>query len=204
MMNLCEENANINIDGVLSAIGWEYMRLVGDTRLDGGMELANQQNGFQMVNPTEKWFPGIHCTFLITCLPNACIIVSGIQEIKNTFMDWEWCYGKTPKFTITKSFPIPPHFSENAYTGGVDDNLHVTLAVERGRICDVTLIMPPSLYLRNYNQGTTAITSLKGRKFSDDVFASFTLSFDTAEASGVIHEKEKFVTECVQHVMTSV
>lgn len=36
------------------------MRIIPGTQADGGMELANQQKGFQLVNPTEQWFPGKH------------------------------------------------------------------------------------------------------------------------------------------------
>lgn len=43
---------------MMKSIGWEYLRTHPLNLLDGGMELANQQKGFQMVNPTEEWFPG--------------------------------------------------------------------------------------------------------------------------------------------------
>lgn len=57
-MNLCEENPKINVDGLLSAIGWEYLRTPFNSLKDGGKQLASRQNGFQMINPTEQWFPG--------------------------------------------------------------------------------------------------------------------------------------------------
>lgn len=57
-MNLCEENPKVSVEKLISAIGWEYMRTPAFEIRDGGLELANQQQGFQMVNPTESWFPG--------------------------------------------------------------------------------------------------------------------------------------------------
>lgn len=57
-MNLCEENPKVKIEALIRAIGWEYLRTPAYTLSDGGMELANQQKGFQMINPTDKWFPG--------------------------------------------------------------------------------------------------------------------------------------------------
>lgn len=60
-MNLCEENTNVAMERLITAIGWEYMRTPAYSLQDGGMELANQQRGFQMINPTEKWFEGLFC-----------------------------------------------------------------------------------------------------------------------------------------------
>lgn len=57
-MNLCEENPKVSIERLITAIGWEYMRTPAYNLKDGGMELANQQNGFQTINPTERWFEG--------------------------------------------------------------------------------------------------------------------------------------------------
>lgn len=53
-----ELDPNINVNNVLSSIGWEYMRTHPYTLKDGGMEFASKQKGFQMVNPTDEWFPG--------------------------------------------------------------------------------------------------------------------------------------------------
>lgn len=57
-MNLVEDKPGLDIQNLIKAIGWEYMRTTALTMEDGGMELANRQKGFQMVNPTEQWFPG--------------------------------------------------------------------------------------------------------------------------------------------------
>lgn len=46
-----------------------------------------KQRGFQLINPTEKWFPGL-------------------MEIRESFTSWDWCYGKTPKFTVQKDMQL--------------------------------------------------------------------------------------------------
>jgi lipoyltransferase 1 len=51
------------------------------SRCDGGRELVMQQRGFQLINPTEKWFPGLN-------------------ELRENFNSWDWRYGKTPNFTV--------------------------------------------------------------------------------------------------------
>lgn len=46
-----------------------------------------KQNGFQLINPTEKWFPGL-------------------MKIRDTFASWDWRFGKTPKFTVQKDLQL--------------------------------------------------------------------------------------------------
>lgn len=46
-----------------------------------------KQRGFQLINPTEKWFPGL-------------------MEIRENFSSWDWCYGKTPTFTVQKELQL--------------------------------------------------------------------------------------------------
>lgn len=46
-----------------------------------------KQRGFQLINPTEKWFPGL-------------------MEIRENFTAWDWCYGKTPKFIVQKGLQL--------------------------------------------------------------------------------------------------
>lgn len=58
MMNLSEENPQVTVPNLKKAVGWEFLRTKALSLKDGGMELAQQQKGFHMVNPTENWFPG--------------------------------------------------------------------------------------------------------------------------------------------------
>ena len=65
-MNLVDENYHVSIKDLVSAIGWEYMRTSPLSLQDRGIEYANKQIGFQMINPTEKWFPGaVYVSLLI-------------------------------------------------------------------------------------------------------------------------------------------
>lgn len=58
--NLSDINRNIQMDKLLSAIGWEYMRTKALVLEDGRYDLLQQQKGFQYINPTENWFPGTY------------------------------------------------------------------------------------------------------------------------------------------------
>lgn len=46
-------------------------------------ELMEKQRGFQLINPTEKWFPGLDAS-------------------RELFASWDWRIGKTPKFSVLK------------------------------------------------------------------------------------------------------
>lgn len=65
------------------SIRYEFLRTTATELNDGGRHLMMKQRGFQLINPTEKWFPGL-------------------MEIRNNFSNWDWSYGKTPKFTVQK------------------------------------------------------------------------------------------------------
>lgn len=44
-----------------------------------------KQRGFQLINPTEKWFPGL-------------------MELREKYVSRDWWLGKTPAFTVQKEF----------------------------------------------------------------------------------------------------
>lgn len=60
IMNLSDINRNIEVDKLLSAVGWEYLRTKALVLEDGRYDLVEQQKGFKFINPTEDWFPGMY------------------------------------------------------------------------------------------------------------------------------------------------
>ncbi|SPP74728.1 lipoyltransferase 1, mitochondrial [Drosophila guanche] len=85
--NLVDVNPNVNVSQLLSAVGYEYLRTVATALEDGGNAQTMQQRGFQLINPTEKWFPGI-------------------EELRSNYSSWDWVIGKTPKFTVEKDLEL--------------------------------------------------------------------------------------------------
>ncbi|GJQ77771.1 hypothetical protein Trydic_g8645 [Trypoxylus dichotomus] len=130
-MNLVDENYRVSIKDVISAIGWEYMRTTPLSLCDGGKELANKQGGFHLINPTDKWFPGL-------------------QEIRNELSNWDWTFGKTPKFTLNRSFPVPQRLMKNV--DGICPEINITMIVENARIKDVTMFVPPGLSKSGFSE----------------------------------------------------
>lgn len=71
-----------------------------------------KQRGFQLINPTEKWFPGI-------------------DAIREQFSSWDWRYGKTPDFIVEKDLKLK-----------TDYDVKVKLTIKKGIIHDICLVLP--------------------------------------------------------------
>lgn len=113
--NLVDVNHHCNVTQLKSAIGYEFLRTTATELIDGGRELLMQQRGFQLINPSEKWFPGI-------------------GKIREEFVSWEWRFGKTPKFSAHKGIQLK--------SNGKDQSCQLNIAVEGGIINDIVLIVP--------------------------------------------------------------
>lgn len=184
VMNLCEEDPNVNINSVIEAVGWEYMRTDPFNVKEGGKHLISEQRGFQLVNPTDQWFPGL-------------------SEIRSNLISWDWCYGKTPNFFISRTFPVPSQLLVEPMTfNGTNSELKITVHVNQGRVADVVLNIPQGLSSTGLHGDVKVITSLKGCKFTEEAMSRLesSLAVDNILAA----DKDKFVTECVRQVMTSV
>lgn len=114
--NLCDINRSVNVPQLLSAVGYEFLRTSATELEDGGSTQTMKQRGFQLINPTEKWFPGI-------------------DALRQEFSSWDWVLGKTPKFTVEKELSLK-----------ADDNkqlkMKVTVEVDKGLMSDISIIMP--------------------------------------------------------------
>ncbi|XP_061387233.1 lipoyltransferase 1, mitochondrial-like [Musca vetustissima] len=114
--NLVDVNRTVNVPQLLSAVGYEFLRTSATELEDGGSTQTMKQRGFQLVNPTEKWFPGINA-------------------LREEFSSWDWVLGKTPKFSVEK---------ELALKADNDKQLKMKLIVEvdKGLMTDIGIEMP--------------------------------------------------------------
>lgn len=187
VMNLCEEQPGVSVDSLIESIGWEYLRTNSTLIKDEGKELIGEQRGFQMINPTDQWFPGL-------------------SEIRNQFKSWDWCYGKTPEFTISRCFQVPSTlFNGGSYYSSTDNHeLKITVQVTHGRVADVTLYIPAGLSTSEVQGDIKVITSMKGCKFTEEAMNRLesSLAIDhLLAADKYTADTDKFVTECVRKVM---
>lgn len=149
MMNLCEENYDVNVCKLVKALGWEFMQTHALAVKDGGSLLATQQKGFQLINPTDSWFPGI-------------------KKIRSDLTRWEWLYGQTPDFKLSRTLHIPSTFSNILDDGCCDLNMELT--VSGGIIKDTTLSIPSGMANSGFSGVINTVTNtLIGRKFSPEL-----------------------------------
>uniref|UniRef100_U5ERZ9 Putative lipoate-protein ligase a n=1 Tax=Corethrella appendiculata TaxID=1370023 RepID=U5ERZ9_9DIPT len=116
--NLVDVNKNVNIQQLLSSIGYEFLRTSATQLTDGGRDLVMKQRGFQLINPTEKWFPGLN-------------------ELRENFASWEWRFGKTPQFSVQKSIQLKSESNRQ-------HDIKVKVDVVKGLISEISLILPNS------------------------------------------------------------
>ncbi|XP_039482297.1 lipoyltransferase 1, mitochondrial [Drosophila santomea] len=115
--NLVDVNRTVNVAQLRSAVGYEYLRTAATTLEDGGSTQTMQQRGFQLVNPTEKWFPGI-------------------EELRSNYSSWDWVIGKTPKFTVQKDLEVKGDEQ--------DMKLKLSVEVEAGLMKEIGIQLPQS------------------------------------------------------------
>ncbi|XP_017033254.1 lipoyl amidotransferase LIPT1, mitochondrial [Drosophila kikkawai] len=115
--NLVDVNRTVNVAQLRSAVGYEYLRTAATTLEDGGSAQTMKQRGFQLINPTEKWFPGI-------------------EELRANYSSWDWVIGKTPSFTVEKDLEVKGH--------GEDMKLKLSVEVEGGLMKEIGLQLPQS------------------------------------------------------------
>ncbi|KAK5638352.1 hypothetical protein RI129_012647 [Pyrocoelia pectoralis] len=136
-----------------------------------GREFLQQDTDdeFQYLNPTNAAFPEL-------------------DKIRTVLSEWNWCFGKTPKFIVTKSFIIPSKFLVNER----DQELGIIITVENGKISDVTL---------NDLTGLFSLEAVMINKLRDCRFTPETID---GLIQSLLEEKYKFVSDCVRQVMTSI
>lgn len=141
--NLIDVNSHIRMEKLINAIGWEYLRTKALVLEDGGQNLIQQQKGFQYINPTEDWFPGLN-------------------DLISEFRSWEWNYGRSPKFSITRELDLV----------GQDSKVHrfsLTLEIQNGVIEEIKMRLPAGLVSNNFSQDASVITNLRGTRYDHEI-----------------------------------
>ncbi|XP_052086123.1 lipoyltransferase 1, mitochondrial-like [Mytilus californianus] len=83
--------------------------VIGQQFLKGKKNMDN----FQFINPSEAQFPGL-------------------QKIYNELFDWEWIYGRTPNFSLTR------HFAKNLEYY-IEHQITINVNIEKGRISKIDI-----------------------------------------------------------------
>ena len=86
----------------------------------------------------------------------------GIDNLISDFRSWDWTYGKTPKFTVTRHVEITE-------PNGSTHRLKLILEVANGIVEDIQMALPVDLVPSGCNQNASVITNLRGTRYSHDM-----------------------------------
>lgn len=134
---------------------YEFLRTNATELVDGGREQVMRQQGFQLINPTEKWFPGI-------------------TELRNNFESWAWRFGKTPAFSVERKLPVQSQQQQSSQeegtmpegdslsTGGKRHELKLKVDVVEGLISEISLVLGEN------GESISVVSQLKGSEYTED------------------------------------
>ncbi|RVE51081.1 hypothetical protein evm_004224 [Chilo suppressalis] len=185
--NLVEVNNRVTVDSLQTAVGYEYLRTPALHLEDGGQNMISKQRGFQFVNPTEDWFPGL-------------------TQLKSELQGWDWCFGRTPDFSVSRTFPVPSELLAPSKVYAATQELAINMTVVKGLIDDVTLNIPPGLVESGFHGEASVITHLKGKRFTSEALTALQEAMLTRHlpSDRKLDEKEQFVAKCFDQVVNTV
>ncbi|XP_014356565.2 lipoyltransferase 1, mitochondrial isoform X1 [Papilio machaon] len=186
--NLADIDHKVTVDSLQTAVGYEYLRTPALHLEDGGQGLIMKQRGFQFVNPTDNWFPGL-------------------AELKQELQSWDWCFGRTPVFTVSRTFPVPAEILAPSKVYTATQELVINMTVEKGLIDDVTLSIPPGLIESGFHGEASVITHLKGKRFTSEALNALQDAMLTRHLNSDVKkldEKEQFVAKCFDQVVNTI
>lgn len=112
--NLTDVNRHVNVAQLQTAVGYEFLRTAATVLEDGGRDLVMLQRGFNLINPTDKWYPGL-------------------EELRNQYSSWDWRLAKTPKFTVLKTLQLKGNEKYH--------DVQLKIVVDAGIIVDIMLVL---------------------------------------------------------------
>lgn len=175
--NLRQVDPSVDPDTLQEMLGWEFLRTNSDGS-DGGMKAACEQRGFQLVRPDNDWFPGI-------------------DKLRDDLQGHQWVFGKTPKFTVAKSFDLPEEFFSTITSA--EPRIGFEIEVNQGTIKDVLVKLPMGLLDPHFDVSGV----LNGLGFGRDLPFKMAEAIKNAESEEE-RRKMEFVCECVEDMINEI
>lgn len=119
-----------------------------------------RQQGFQLINPTEKWFPGI-------------------TELRTNFESWDWRFGKTPAFSVERKVEMKRVEGKKEQLGKRHD-LKLKVDVQNGLISGINLILGENA------ESISVVSQLKGAEYNEDNFNAIYGSLKTITPDAIM------------------
>jgi lipoyltransferase 1 len=128
-------------------------------------------------------------------------LLLGLEKLRAEFASWDWRFGKSPKFTVTRTFRVPQELLGK--DGLTDQELSITIDVNKGLVEDVVLIVPAGLAAaKGFSGQAQVVTSLRGQRFSEEAVTMLQKALSELESPE--QTKNEFVIHCMRQVVTSI
>jgi lipoyltransferase 1 len=125
----------------------------------------------------------------------------GLEKLRAEFASWGWRFGKSPKFSVTRTFQVPRELlGKDELT---DQELSITIDVNKGVVEDVVLMVPPGLAAaKGFSGQAQVVTSLRGQRFSEEAITLLQKALGELESPE--QTRNEFVVHCMRQVVTSI
>lgn len=87
---------------------------------------------------------------------------TGLDKLISEFRSWEWNYGRTPKFTVTRVLDVLAQDSKV-------HQFNLTLEIQNGIIEEIKMRLPPGLVSNDFSQDASVISNLRGTRYDHEV-----------------------------------
>lgn len=134
-------------------------------------------------------------------------LLTGLAELKNELQTWDWCFGRTPDFTVSRNFPVPAELLAPSKVYSATEELVINMSVVKGLIDDVTLNIPPGFVESGFHGEASVITHLKGKRFTSEALSALQEAMLTRHMNTDVKkldEKEQFVAKCFDQVVNTI
>ncbi|XP_014478714.1 PREDICTED: lipoyltransferase 1, mitochondrial-like [Dinoponera quadriceps] len=142
--NLIDVNADIEMDKLITVIGEEYLRTKALVLEDEERELSQQEMELQFIDPTERLY-------------------TGLDKLTSEFRSWDWNFGRTPKFTVTRTLEATGH-------DGKVQRLNFNVEVQNGVVEEVKMNPPGGSTMVDFGEDVSVIAAnFCGAKYSHEI-----------------------------------
>lgn len=86
----------------------------------------------------------------------------GIDNFANEFRSWDWNFGKTPKFTVTRTLDFPAH-------DGKIYRLNLSLEIQNCIVEEIRMTLPAELVSTDFAQDVSVISNIRGTRYDHEV-----------------------------------
>jgi len=119
-------------------------------------------------------------------------IYPGLEKIRSNYEHWDWVFGKTPEFTMSKSCSVPQDVHKDISTGDIPE-IKCEMVVKGGRVKTFTIeqpfgMMDPDLCISHL---------IEGKQLTNDIL-------DCVNQLELNDVKKTFLSNCIEKMVKDI